>query len=109
MRKTWKDPDTGIIHVIDREEGREHKPKGYESAILHTLSREERLNRFFRRVTMSCGERVQLDSDEFIMPHGEAVLQVPPPILRPWLPGREAPTCVRCITVSAWASNFRGA
>jgi len=119
MIKSWKDPDTDLVHVIACEEGKEHKPDAHESAILHTLSTDEIVKRFFRRVAMRCGMRVQLDSDEFIMPHGEAMLQSPPPILRPWLTGRDAPTCVVCAVVKpsepvrsvwgSWGSKRRGA
>lgn len=102
MKKPWKDPDTGLVHVIDHEEDR--------------LSAWEHAKRFFRCVHTGCGIAVQLDSDEFIIPRGEAMRQSPPPILRPWLTGREAPTCVVCATAkssepmrSVWGSKLRGA
>lgn len=105
---SWKDPDTGIIHAIEREEGKEHKPGLYESADLHALSTSSLLRSFFRQVTMACGMRVLLEGDEFIALHGEAVL-------RPWITGREAPTCVLCAVATPktpmrndWGSNIRG-
>ena len=116
MNKSWKDPDTGIVHIIDREEGKEHRPDANETAILHRMSVDEIVHRFFRRVTMRCGERIQLDSDEFIMPHGEAMLQSPPPILHPWITGRDTPTCVKCAVAKPsesmrndWGSKLHGA
>jgi hypothetical protein len=115
MIKSWKNPDTDVVHVIAIEEGTTRRPDAAESALLHTWTVDEIVKRFFRRVTMACGEQVQLDSDEYILPHGEALLQSPPPILRPWLTGRDAPTCVACAATkpaepmrNEWGSKLRG-
>ena len=117
MNKSWKDPDTGLVHAIVREEGKssawEH---AHEMPGLIKLPLEEIAKRFFRRVHTCCGIMVQLDSDEYIMPHGEVLLQAASPILRPWLTSRDAPTCVVCAVArpsepihNDWESKFRGA
>lgn len=97
MKKSWKDPDTGLVHVIDREEDRssawEH---AHEMPGLIELPLEEIAKRFLRRVHTSCGIMMRLDSDEFIMSQGGSPLSARPLILRPWLTGRDAPTCVVC-------------
>ena len=114
--KSWKDPDTGVTHTIAYEEHKVEKPNPTRSMILHTMTPEEVAKNFFRRVTLACGWVLQLDSDEFIMPQGEAVLASPSPILRPWVTAREAPTCVQCAAtvprpamVNDWGSTLRGA
>lgn len=117
MNKSWKDPDTDLIHAIDREE-----PKNTVWAHIHEmpglieLPLEEIAERFFRRVHTRCGLELRLDSDEFIIPHGKDAVQSLPSILRPWLTGREAPTCVVCAAAEPskpmrndWGSSLRGA
>jgi hypothetical protein len=106
--RTWKDPDSDIVHIIDVDEGKETKPTPQQSAVLHTWPLEDIVRTFFRRITMRCGLKLQVDSDECIMPKGEALLASPPPLLRPWSPGHEAPTCVSCAVTKPFSSAWGG-
>lgn len=118
MIKSWKDPDTGLVHVIGLEETAREHPRGMPGLIDPPF--EKIVKRFFRRVHTCCGIMMQLDSDEFLIAQGDSALSVlsalSSPILRPWLTGRGAPTCVVCAAskpsvpmCNDWGSKLRGA
>lgn len=95
MRKSWQDPDTGVVHGIacEGEKGsawhHAHEIPGLLELPLDAIGQ-----RFFRYVTMCCGLSVKIDSDESIIPEAKSVpLFI---VLRPWRTARDVPTCVVC-------------
>lgn len=111
--RTWKDPDTDVVHAIVHDEGQTPKDELRQHvAVAPTIP--QYLKQYFRRVTMGCGLWLQIDSDDFIMPKGQPVLESST-ILRPWLVGREPPTCVMCASAglkpmparNEWFSGMR--
>src|SRR5258706_14991230 len=98
MTKHWKDPDDQVVHIIRSLGQRTDKMYPQQVGVLHQLGIDEIAKQFSRIVTLRCERRIHVDNDDFIVPGGEAVLQVPSPILRPWLITYEAPTCIVCIS-----------